>query len=263
VLFPFGQALAPRQGPGGKRFENTKSPETVTLSISFLSDRAMIADILPRSFAPADEPRVTVRAASIIGLEWLAGGGYETLGVAVNARYEGEAATTDGEFLLVLWENLADAIITGREELGYSKLFADIKGPSWASASEASFRASWRGFTFVEVTGTDLTDLAPAASQAQAPYLHYKYIPRTGSRGESDAAYPTITPRDNSNVRSVRRITGTGRVDWQVGEWSSLPTLHSIVATLARLPVLSEMNAAINWTIGGDDLSATRRLDQP
>ena len=54
-------------------------------------------------------------------IEWLAGRGYNTLGVSFPAVFEGEVDRATGSLLTVLWENLTDPILTGREELGFSK----------------------------------------------------------------------------------------------------------------------------------------------
>ena len=50
-----------------------------------------------RKFANVDSPKVTARSVS---------------------------------FLVVLWENLTDPILTGREELGFSKIYCEIPEPN-------------------------------------------------------------------------------------------------------------------------------------
>jgi len=54
---------------------------------------------------------------NVTNIEWLAGRRYNTLGVTCPVVVRGEQTNTCGAFLMVLWENLTDPIITGREEL--------------------------------------------------------------------------------------------------------------------------------------------------
>ena len=62
-------------------------------------------------------------------IEWLAGRGYNTLGVTFPVVFQGKRDRAIGPFLLVLWENLADPILTGREQLGYSKIYCELRDP--------------------------------------------------------------------------------------------------------------------------------------
>ena len=75
------------------------------------------------------EPLITVTASYIKEIEWLAGRGYNTLGISFPAVFQGEKDYASGNFLTVLWENLTDPILTGREELGFSKIFCDLPEP--------------------------------------------------------------------------------------------------------------------------------------
>ena len=46
-------------------------------------------------------------------IEWLAGRGYNTLGVSFPVVFNGEVDRATGSLLTVLWENLTDPILTG------------------------------------------------------------------------------------------------------------------------------------------------------
>ena len=114
----FGPRTGPRQGADGRRFENKDTPKKTEVSVSFLTHRNQLEELLPQRFELAGEPVVTVTASYITEIEWLAGRGYNTLGVSFPATFHGVRDTATGSFLTVLWENLTDPIITGREELG-------------------------------------------------------------------------------------------------------------------------------------------------
>jgi hypothetical protein len=115
-------------------------------------------------------------------IEWLAGRGYNILGVTFPAVFKGKEDTARGPFLTVLWENLADPIITGREELGFSKIYCELPEPR-ISRGEAHAVAGWLGFNFMDLSVKNLTqkpvDEAQGAKQVDGT-LHYKYMPKTG-----------------------------------------------------------------------------------
>ena len=64
-------------------------------------------------------------------VEWLAGRGYNLFGVTVPATYNGQQDVVDGDLQLVLWENMADPIITGREDLGFAKVYCELPEPQF------------------------------------------------------------------------------------------------------------------------------------
>lgn len=56
----------------------------------------------------------------------LAGHGYNVTTFNVPVTYCGTNDEIKGQYQLAIWENHADPIICGREQLGYSKIYADI-----------------------------------------------------------------------------------------------------------------------------------------
>ena len=100
-----------------------------TLSTAYLTDRDALADLLPDPFEPSDEPIVTVYYQNCAKVNFLAGGGYNLMGINLAAAFAGIEDHVSGEFVLVMWENQVNPIIRGRELLGMPKLFADIPDP--------------------------------------------------------------------------------------------------------------------------------------
>jgi Acetoacetate decarboxylase (ADC) len=257
----FGPSLGPRQGPGERRYQNRVSPRTTALSVSFESDPDALAALMPPGFSVAESARVTIRATTMTEIEWLAGRGYNTLGLFVDAEFHG-VDRVSGEFLTVLWENSADAIVTGREELGFNKVYAELDDLSWnVEETTIDANAGWDGYEFLRMHGSDLEPTEPPSTDPP-PILHYKYVPATGRRGEADASYPTISPRDISDSQVIDAHTGKGSVEWSPGTWEQLPTLEPIVSRLADLPVLDEPSASVVRTVGSQDLGDTRRLSR-
>jgi hypothetical protein len=89
--------------------------------------------------------------------------------------------------LAVMWENLADPIITGRGEIGQPKLYAEI--PELRRIDDVYHcEASWMGFRFLDLRVTELAELI--GETIPAPQmdgtLMLKYVPRTCAWGEAD-----------------------------------------------------------------------------
>ncbi len=99
----FGPSLGPRQGEGGRKFANLDSPKVTQRSVSFLTNREQLEELLPEGFEVGAEPVVTVRATYMTEIEWLAGRGYNTLGVGFPAIFSGKKGHVTGNFLAVLW----------------------------------------------------------------------------------------------------------------------------------------------------------------
>ena len=68
----------------------------------------------------------------------------------------------------MLWENLCDPILTGREQLGFSKIYCELPEPV-ALRGDTHCIASWLGFKFMDMKLTNMEqvtldpDPAPAA----------------------------------------------------------------------------------------------------
>ena len=261
----FGPRTGPRQGPDGRKFECKDNPKSTALAVSFLTDPAHLEALLPPGFSLAGEPVVTVAATYMTEIEWLAGRGYNTLGVSFPATFRGERDHVTGNFLTVLWENLADPIITGREELGFAKIYCELPEPTVLHGAYHAI-AGWLGFKFLDLSINDLVEQSSAeiAQVAQAPTndgtLHYKYVPRTGEWGVADVAYPVLTPAATPNRVIKERRLGQGTVAFHHARWEDLPTQYNIVNTFADFPVLDYRGATITKTVGGKDLSDQRIL---
>jgi hypothetical protein len=261
----FGPATGPRKGPDRKAFDWTNSPKTTVLSVSFLGKREQMQKLLPPGFAINGEPIVTVTMTYYTEIQWLAGRGYNTLGVSFPVTFTGKQDTATGTFLLILWENLTDPIITGREELGFSKLYAELP-PARMFGETARVTASWLEFPFLdlEITGLVKADLpasassVPSASSALRGQMHYKYMPRTGEWGKADASYAVITPAGGSTQRTLEMWRGKGSMKFHRARWEDMPTQYMIVNAFADLDVVEFRGAVMTKSVGGKDLSDQR-----
>jgi hypothetical protein len=264
----FGPSSGPRQGENGAKFANKGFPKSKRIEVRFLTDRDKLTRLLPEGFSVGPEPVVTVFASYYTEIEWLAGRGYNVLGVTFPAIYKGNRDRARGDFLLVLWENLTDPILTGREELGFAKIYADLPEPR-VYQGETHAIASWMGFKFLDLKLDNLTQvtLSPSPARESNPegeeltgLLHYKYIPKTGEWGAADVAYPVLTPSGGGNGVLHQLWRGQGTVTFHRAKWEDMPTQYSIVNAFADLPIKEYRGASISYSSGGKDLSDQRIL---
>ena len=266
----FGPGLGPRQGPDGRSFECKDNPKNTSISVSFLTEAKLLETLLPEYFSLVGEPVVTVSATYMTEIEWLAGRGYNTLGVSFPAAFRGGIDQAKGNFLTVLWENLTDPILTGREEIGFSKIYCELPEPRILQGT-INCQASWMGFNFMDMSIRNLNRVElpqPASDIADSRELtgtlHYKYIPKTGGLpsnwGQTDVAYAVLTPAYTPNRVVTEMWRGEGEVVFHHARWEDLPTQYNIVNTLSDLEILEYRDASITKTEGMKDLSDQRVL---
>ena len=86
------------------------------------------------------------------------------------------------------------SIITGRDEIGHPKLYAEIAEPRcWNGVQLCT--AGWMGFRFLDLAVSEHRDVAGHETSAPSDgTLMLKYVPRTGAWGETDLRQVTLTP---------------------------------------------------------------------
>lgn len=249
----FGPAIGPRQHPDGRPWavEETGTMSAEWMKVAYRVDETKLERLLPPGFSRRADPILSVSCAWFKNLYWLAGRGYGILSIDFPVTYHGKDETIDGNFCPVIWEGAPEAIITGREELGFPKLPASFTEIDWTpGAGTAACEVSSFGFTFCEVSLSELVeDLDPVPSlpgSAGGPQLYYKYSAKTnaGGGGGPDAAYavtaaPKATAGANQNINfdgfEFRRWAGKGTIKWNRARFEDLPLTFPIVNGLADL----------------------------
>jgi hypothetical protein len=244
----FGPAPGPRNVPAEKAHLRY-SKDTTVLGVVALTDADLLARMLPPRCSLAGEPRIDVSVMYLTNIGWLAGRGYNIICVRIPAVFEGEQEIVRGSFCPVMWESMADPILTGREELGFPKINAEIPaasvlGGTWRGAG------SWEGYRFFEIEagGFQKRDAPPAAP---SPMFFYKYIPKTGEWGTADVEYMTATGTEVPAILHSSEV-GTGRFAFHFARWEDMPTQYPIVNALAALPQQFEGAYLVKSSEGGD-----------
>ncbi|MBU6206330.1 MAG: acetoacetate decarboxylase family protein [Alphaproteobacteria bacterium] len=252
----FGPAIGPRQHPDGRMWtrEETGIMECDWMRIAYRTDPAKLERLLPPGFELRGEPILSVSCAQWRNLYWLAGRGYGIVTINFPATYRGKEETVEGSFCPVIWEGRPDAIMTGREELGFSKLFAELPEIDWdKDKGTASCSASWMDFTFFDIALTSLVEeqnpekIFPESGKGGGPQLYYKYMPRTSPNGVegADVSYVTTGAPKGTAAANIlmdefayRRWTGRGSLNWHKATFEQLPLTFKIVNTVADLDIL-------------------------
>lgn len=248
---------------GGRPFSPKSSGwyrDVTAMVVSYVTQREQLANYLPAPFEVADQATVTVTYACNREVDWLAGHGYNLLAVSAAAVFRGELETLEGNYTLVMWENLADPILTGRELQGIPKIYADIQDHSVIDGQWHT-NASHFGHKIADLFVGDLRE--PTAEEVRAYALAsdgkdnpmaWRYLPGISGFGQS-VSEPTTFPSHNA-LREVQ--VGIGRVDWHTLTWEQNPTQFHIVNALAGLPVLAWLPAMV--TRGSTNLILPGRL---
>jgi Acetoacetate decarboxylase (ADC) len=253
----FGPTAGPRQGPLGQRFDYSQARRE-TATVSFLTDSGKLGRYLPPRCALEGEPIVTLERTTLFDLEWLAGRSYSLLNVKFTVRYRGGEEAV-GPFLSVLWENMVEPILSGREELGYAKLFCELPPPRTIGANRC-YRAVWDGHEFFRLSLYDLHDEPASQRPAVSGVLHHRYLPAIAREGGAAVDEMVLTPAGGMAQRIVSRQAGRGEIMFVRSSWEQMPTMFHIVNALADLPILEYRECSLVSTIGFKDLSDQRVL---
>ncbi|KAF1933856.1 FAD binding domain-containing protein [Didymella exigua CBS 183.55] len=283
----FGPMPGPRQDFNGRPRDGSKATFR-TASVKFKSSRTVLQNLFPTEklkFASQDTVvYASFSATQLDNLEWLGGRGYSHFGLYIHGvQYtKDNGETTTGTYLPILFENLADPILSGREELGFPKLFADLT-IEHDEANNWSLSASWMGSRFASLTLSDPSEpldngaagATPAPAQAPAPaeegLFFHKHIPATGSigskeRGQADVSYTAFLPNDLDAKTVERKVAKTlnakdAHILFDALDWKALPTLHHVIARLQEVPVYEVVEARIVEGTGVSDVSAVQRVE--
>jgi acetoacetate decarboxylase len=167
-----------------------------SLAVIYLTDRDALARLLPPPFEPADEPLVSVYYQKSNKVDFMAGGGYNLMGVNLAAVFDGKEDHVQGNYAAVLWENNTLPIQLGRELLGAPKLFADIPDP-FRLGDDWRVQAADCGRIVLELCinnaqplGGDALDMVRAGANA-TPWMGWRYFPTPDGRGTA-LSEPTL-----------------------------------------------------------------------
>ncbi len=221
--------------------------DTTMIAVNYVTDAEKLAGYLPKGFEPAEEAVITVYFCCNKDVDWLAGHGYNMIGVNAAVIFKGQEEALEGTYSLAVWENLADPIIRGRELQGIPKIFADIPDHTERDG-KFSTSASHFGHKIIDISIENLfplnEELIAQFAESQVGKDHpmtCRYIEAMGD--PSTGLNQIITFPSESIHREF--LVGEGSVEWQQLTWEQNPTQFHIVNALAGLPILSYLPSLV------------------
>jgi hypothetical protein len=146
-------SAGPRAGGLGLSFE-----AMTTTAVTFETDPAAAAALLPPGFEPADPPLVSVSHSEYEGAEMAGGLDHNTVRVEISAIQRNGGTATAGQFVVVLWDSSFMSTVLGRELMGWPVLRDDVPD-AWSDGVSRGFSVSEFGNVFLEAVVTELVPL--------------------------------------------------------------------------------------------------------
>ena len=256
----FGRQVGPRQRPDRDEGYPASAGATLVTWVAVGAEEQQLAALMPPGFAVAD-PVLVVEAISLSNLPWLAGRGYEMLMVSVPVTYTAGAVEHLGRLELVTWEDRPEPITSGREELGWNKIYADtMTRHTGADGKTVRYLAAWGGTTFFDLEVRLTRTPAALGSWRKGPLMHYRVFPRTEHWGELEVEQVTAAPAGAPllTMRSLQR--GSGSFRFHPATFEQLPTQQHIVNRLAAIKLGEPVDAGQAKVASWDAVSGIRIL---
>ncbi|KAE8154447.1 hypothetical protein BDV25DRAFT_172095 [Aspergillus avenaceus] len=268
----FGPMPGPRQDFRGRdRVAASVKSTFRTASIQFKTSRTYLKNLLPNtsySFPGSGSvAHATLSQTTLDGMDWLAGGGYNHLGLYIHGvQHKGAGGQiTEGLYLPVLFEDLTDAIISGREELGFPKVYSDIDIDNRRDSYAVT--AGWRGAVWGRMSLTGLKEGQTSGSPQPSKMFVHRYMPSVGMehRGTPEAEYPVVidfAEESKTVPTKITRVLTAEKATFEIDglDWKRLPTLHHIISRLAEVPVYEVLEGKVVEGEGVANVSSARRL---
>lgn len=262
--FSFGPSPGPRQDHIG-RARNLGEISYKTSYLTFKTLKSYISTLLPSDELSIDTDgswaTATLSVTRLANLSWLGGRGYSLFALYIHnvtgngktltdASTNGKATTGSekkGDFVPVMFENKADPIITGREELGFSKVFATLEDTS--SASYYTLSAGWEGTEFCSLTLEDLVEVQSAELTTHAPTIHWEVTTSSKESGHSNPGTVTMHPPLPTFEGQREWKAGSAKVKFTDLEGQQLvqafPTLAHIIEGLRSIKIVEVLKSGV------------------
>jgi acetoacetate decarboxylase len=216
-----GQARRLRQAFAAPAFLDLR-----TLAVTFDSDPAVIAELLPPPLLPAETPRVSV-AISEIGRSNCAGP-FHAAAVNVACQFEGR----EGVYCLSMPMSTDTAVIFGRELYAEPMKLAEIHLEQ-RSGGHVRGTVTRRGITVIEVRARFEDGFYESGAERETRHYCFKYLPSADGNG---FAHPPELVEVTHRAAVHRTVRGTGTLTFR----------ESCHDPLIDIPVLSVTGVSLS-----------------
>jgi acetoacetate decarboxylase len=207
-----------------------------TLAVTFETDPAVVAGLLPPPLQPAAEPRVTVSISEVARSNCV--GPFNAASVNVACRFEGQ----DGVYCLSMPMSTDTAVIFGRELYAEPKKLAEIELEQ-RPGGHVKGTVTRRGITVIEIRALFEDGFREANVERESRNYYFKFLPSADGLGFAHAP-ELIEVIHRSLIHRFVRGTGT------------LTFRESCHDPLIDIPVLSITGV----TLSEGDLFTTARV---
>jgi acetoacetate decarboxylase len=214
------------------------------VTVTYETEASALLPYIPKELVLL-KPEITVTLAQNRQLPWLGGRTYNLISVSVPVFHSASSLNTS--FAMVLWENMTEPILSGRESTGVSKLFADIEYTKVGNATK-TVTASWDKTSFLRFSTDAVLPPFPVPYQISVDEVMLRTFPKPGSFVDAEVYewvhYPTdvnVTANGVGAACSVEWLPGrtTKKVDFM-----EMPTQFHIINVLASIPVVRTLACA-------------------
>lgn len=248
---------------GSELLPATSTIESVSaITVGFVTEPEAVRALLPHHFEPADRSVVRVSHMRYLGIDYLAGRGYNVLSVAVPVELAADR-TVAGSYNIVIWEGLSHAVNLGRELQGYAKIYGEVPDASGSIDDGMDFECREFDTTLVRGSVRDLTpytdeELARLqAASNEGSSLGWKYIPGPKLTTEPDCDYAT---RVSNPMFYQRAWSATGSLDFCDVAWEDAPVSKRILDRLRELPVIKPTRGFVGQGSASAPRATVQRL---
>lgn len=207
-----------------------------TLAVTFETDPAVVAELLPPPLAPAAEPRVTVSVSEIARSNCV--GPFDAAAVNVACQFEGR----EGVYCLLMPMSTDTAVIFGRELYAEPKKLADIQLDQ-RPGGHVRGTVTRRGITVIEIRAQFEDGFREVNVERESGNYYFKFLPSADGLGFAHA--PELIEVTHRSI-IYRTVRGTGTLTFR----------ESCHDPLIDIPVLS----ITGITLSEGDLYTTARV---
>lgn len=255
----FGPAPRPKNLDENGKVVLRKPGDIEALTVMFETEPSSLEALLPSGFS-LNAPVLSVAECEFANLGYFGGNTYTLINISVPVHYKGLEEELNGDLVLAMFENHAEPIIGGRDQLGYSKIYADMTPFIKNGETIRACASSW-GFRFLELTlhpdqpAENVEEMKHLAALSEGK-LNYKYIQSTPYKGMpygsggADASYVTFNPKKIDlpddypyQIKKPEVTYCAGTVQFNRPEPNDMPSYWHIVQFLADLNIKRYLGA--------------------
>jgi acetoacetate decarboxylase len=213
--------------------------DVTQIMLTYETEQNVLERYVPDAFQ-CTEPLIMIGYSMCRGVDWLAGGGYNLVNVAVPVAYTNDRERIEGAYVFVIWENKTIPILTGREQTGMPKIFADIEDHHQIG-DRVLTNASYEGWTFLRIDFQQKKQMSPEElnllnqRMGSVNAFGWRHITNIGRSGAA-LSHATLFPQE---LVQTAAWMGEGQVQWTALGPEQYPLHHVVTQALSQLPIIS------------------------